>query len=170
MMWGKTKGNISYLFSSSSSSTSWLPCPPSPQTLPLFPPCPFSPENSVITGNLIGTAGLSSLKLWTGVVQVSSWNISPRQNSRTENSGEIVCYFSASAWNCKRTADCRQVDWRELNSKFQSLCQFKGEGEMARMELTDIDSSINDDNKLLELPWTHLYFYFTGQSWNPLEY
>ena len=42
--------------------------------------------------------------------------------------------------------------WRELNSKLKSLCQFKGEGEMSRMELTGIDSSINDDNKLPELP------------------
>ena len=41
--------------------------------------------------------------------------------------------------------------WRELNSKLKSLCQFKGEGDMSGMELTDIDSSINYDNKLPEL-------------------
>ena len=41
---------------------------------------------------------------------------------------------------------------RELNPKLKSLCHFKGEGEMSRMELTGIDSSINDDDKLPELP------------------
>ena len=40
----------------------------------------------------------------------------------------------------------------ELHSKLKSLCHFKGEGEMSWLELTDIDGSINDDNKLVELP------------------
>lgn len=31
---------------------------------------------------------------------------------------------------------------------------------MSWLELTDIDGSINDDNKLVELPWAYLHSFY----------
>ena len=152
--------------SSSHGTSNWFTWPPPPPG-----PLPRAPLTLELCHHL-----QLDRNWWPLLPQTRSWN-SP---------GRFLKYFNLSKlsdgkfwWNCllllspsmKLQEDCWLTErLRDLNSKLKSLCQLKGEGEMSRMELTGTDSSTNDDNKLPELPWTHLYFYFPVQSCSPVEY